>query len=123
MSTTPSTSPSAIDDMAALAQTELNKSLNEAANKRLAIAVAQTLVGLGVLGAILIFVPFDPSGFTHLLIPIILLGVAIFCSGAVFHGFLKITREPKFAAAVKKYYMQFYKGLSIQQVEAEAGLA
>lgn len=121
MSTTANPSSSTAD-MASLAQTELEKTLNDAANKRLAIEAAKFLCAIGVIGAIFIFVPFDPTGLSHMLLPLLCIFIFFIATGAVFHSIMRITREKKFAAAVKKYYIQFYNGLSLEQVKAEAGV-
>lgn len=94
--------------------------LKEAATKRLAMAVAKVVLGLGIIGAIIMFVPIDPTGISQMFLPLLAVILVIFCTGAVFHGLLQITREPAFYEKVKKYHREFYRGLSFEEALATA---
>jgi hypothetical protein len=94
--------------------------LKEAATKRLAMAVAKVVLGLGIIGAIVMFVPIDPTGISQMFLPLLAVILVIFCTGAVFHGLLQITREPAFYEKVKKYHREFYRGLSFEEALATA---
>lgn len=97
-----------------------DQALKDAATKRLAMAVAKVVLGLGIIGAIIMFVPIDPTGISQMLLPLLGIILVIFCTGAVFHGLLQITREPAFYEKVKKYHREFYRGLSFEEALATA---
>lgn len=97
-----------------------DQALKDAATKRLAMAVAKVIIGLGVIGVVLMFIPIDPTGLSHMLVPLLGILLMVFCTGAVFHGLLQITREPAFYEKVKKYHKEFYRGLSFEEALATA---